>query len=153
MYIYIYVENALCHLKRTYSTTFRVLCQANSIMLGWEVQYMSSNMEISTALTTCSIVFAIWFILEVLVRLRVVGVIPFFCNDDHLWNICDLGLVAVSIVELILLFAGNAKTPFSTIKATLKLINHLILVMLLFPFWNHVTNIGSKNIFKYDYKQ
>ncbi|CAE7397220.1 SCN8A [Symbiodinium natans] len=90
---------------------------ANSIMLGWEVQYMSSNMEISTALTTCSIVFAIWFILEVLVRLRVVGVIPFFCNDDHLWNICDLGLVAVSIVELILLFAGNAKTPFSTIKA------------------------------------
>ncbi|CAE7764128.1 Scn8a [Symbiodinium sp. CCMP2592] len=90
---------------------------ANSILLGWEVQFMSSNLQISTLLTTFSIVFALWFILEVLVRLRVIGAGPFFCNDDHLWNICDLCLVGVSIVELILLFAGNAKTPFSTIKA------------------------------------
>ncbi|OLP93558.1 Voltage-dependent P/Q-type calcium channel subunit alpha-1A [Symbiodinium microadriaticum] len=93
------------------------LTSANSVLLGWEVQFMSSNLQISTLLTTFSIVFALWFILEVLVRLRVVGAGPFFCNDDHLWNICDLCLVGVSIVELILLFAGNAKTPFSTIKA------------------------------------
>ena len=92
-------------------------CEANSILLGWEVQFMSSNLQISTLLTTFSIVFALWFILEVLVRLRVGGAGPFVCNDDHLWNICDLCLVGVSIVELILLFAGNAKTPFSTIKA------------------------------------
>ena len=86
-------------------------------MLGWEVQFMSSNLEISAMLTTCSIVFAVWFVLEVLVRLRVIGFCPFFCNDDNVWNICDLGLVGVSIVELSLIFAGNAKTGLSTIKA------------------------------------
>ena len=92
--------------------------QANSIMLGWEVHHMSSNLEISAGLTTFSIIFAFWFIVEVLVRLRVVGFCSFFCNDDYIWNMCDLGLVCVSIVELFLLFAGTSKTPFSSIKAT-----------------------------------
>ncbi|CAJ1401229.1 unnamed protein product [Effrenium voratum] len=91
---------------------------ANSLALGVEVQYSSQNSANSAVLMGFSLFFANWFILEVIIRMRVVGIGPFFCDDDRVWNLFDLALAFVSVFELsMVVFGSNAKSSFSSIKA------------------------------------
>ncbi|CAK9091399.1 Sodium channel protein type 4 subunit alpha (SkM1) (Sodium channel protein skeletal muscle subunit alpha) (Sodium channel protein type IV subunit alpha) (Voltage-gated sodium channel subunit alpha Nav1.4) [Durusdinium trenchii] len=109
------------------------LILANSIVLGLEVEYQASHVDPSPALTILSLLFANWFIIEVIIRVRVAGIVPYFCNEEWMWNWTDLILVLVSIIELAFVAfgdSGNAKSPVSSLRA-IKIIRVVRLFRLL----------------------
>ena len=63
-----------------------------------------------------SVLFGAWFIFEVLVRMCHAGPLQFFINESRWWNICDLFLMGVSILDICLLLLVGASTSLSSLK-------------------------------------
>lgn len=93
----------------------------NSVVMGLEVAHLASHMSPSQPLQIISLLFTNWFILEVIIRLRVTGIREFFTKDNWMWNWCDLSLVFISIFELGYTSFGTSSTsgrsPLSTLRA------------------------------------
>lgn len=92
----------------------------NSVVMGLEVAHLASHMSPSQPLQIISLLFTNWFILEVIIRIRVTGIRNFFTKHEWMWNLCDLVLVFISIVELGYTSFGTSSTsrsPLSTLRA------------------------------------
>eukprot|EP00438_Fugacium_kawagutii_P013362 Skav216468 [mRNA] locus=scaffold1123:43149:56597:+ [translate_table: standard] len=83
---------------------------ANSLILGLEVAHLSTNVDPSQGLRIISLLFTNWFILEVIIRMRVSGVKGFFTGEEKAGGVTDL-LNSLAKADKIMV------SPVSTIKA------------------------------------
>mmetsp|Transcript_118147 Transcript_118147/g.214876 ORF Transcript_118147/g.214876 Transcript_118147/m.214876 type:complete len:675 (-) Transcript_118147:38-2062(-) len=95
------------------STKFEMWCSLmillNAALLGWQTQYRALPENDGASLPWLQVmqtVFTIWFALEVIVRLYAWR-LNFFLNKDCKWNIFDLTVVTISVIELILQASNN----------------------------------------------
>ncbi|CAE7697803.1 Cacna1e, partial [Symbiodinium pilosum] len=123
-----------------FEATAAFLIAVNSIVLGLEVQYTSANQDSSLPYMTSSIIFGIWFIFEVLVRLYHAGLIQFFINESRWWNIVDFLLMGVSILDIVLLLLGDSSTSLSSLKV-LKMIR-VVRLFRVFRFFQQLTTLA-----------
>jgi len=70
---------------------------------NWELSHIGEPRPVSTHIVEISL--ACFYVLEVTLRL-IVHRWYFFCNGDMTWNILDLSLVSINVVELILQRTG-----------------------------------------------
>ncbi|CAJ1409644.1 unnamed protein product [Effrenium voratum] len=116
------------------------LIAVNSVLMGFEVQYTSSSSEPSPVFLAGSIFFGVWFIVEVAIRFQANGFYTFFTSEDRWWNICDLFLVGVSVLDVILLLVGFASTALSSIRV-LKMIR-VVRLFRVFRFFRQLATLA-----------
>ena len=114
--------------------------EVNSVLLGLEVQYTSSNLQPNLSFMLGSVLFGVWFIFEVFVRMYHAGPIQFFMNDSRWWNICDLFLMGVSVLDICLLLLGGASTSLSSLKI-LKMIR-VVRLFRVFRFFQQLATLA-----------
>jgi len=113
-----------------------------SIILGLEVEHLAHNADPSQALLILNLLMTNWFVLEVIIRMRVAGVWEFFSNDQWMWNWTDTLLVIISIFELALTSFGSAggRSPLTSLKA-IKIIR-VVRLFRLFRFFPQLARLA-----------
>jgi len=123
-----------------FEATAAALIAVNSVLLGLEVQYTSSNLQPNLSFMLGSVLFGVWFIFEVFVRMYHAGPVQFFMNDSRWWNICDLFLMGVSVLDICLLLLGGASTSLSSLKI-LKMIR-VVRLFRVFRFFQQLATLA-----------
>lgn len=113
-----------------------------SIILGLEVEHLAHNAEPSQALLILNLLMTNWFVLEVIIRMRVAGVWEFFTNDQWMWNWTDMLLVIISIFELAVTSFGSSggRSPLTSLKA-IKIIR-VVRLFRLFRFFPQLARLA-----------
>eukprot|EP00929_Paragymnodinium_shiwhaense_P083788 TRINITY_DN44758_c0_g1_i1.p1 TRINITY_DN44758_c0_g1~~TRINITY_DN44758_c0_g1_i1.p1 ORF type:complete len:661 (+),score=102.15 TRINITY_DN44758_c0_g1_i1:238-2220(+) len=110
---------------------FDALCAAmillNSLLIGVSTEYLTTHDEeapwMSTAGDTCSG----FFLLELILRLRISGCQFFLSPEDRNWNTFDFVLVMLSVIDFVMARVGGG---VGSVGSTLKTIKMLRIVRL-----------------------
>jgi len=107
-----------------------------------EVEHLAHNADPSQALLILNLLMTNWFVLEVIIRMRVAGVWEFFTNDQWMWNWTDTLLVVISIFELAVTSFGSAggRSPLTSLKA-IKIIR-VVRLFRLFRFFPQLARLA-----------
>ncbi|CAE7486069.1 CAC [Symbiodinium natans] len=80
---------------------FLIVCHA--ILLGAQIEWEASNLGSSppNSIFFLHFAFTFLFFVEIVLRMATIGVVKFFTASEYAWNIFDLLMVSLSIVELL----------------------------------------------------
>ncbi|CAK9103305.1 unnamed protein product [Durusdinium trenchii] len=87
-----------------FSPLITLLILVNVILLGIEVDVsaITTLEDMPTWFGTANAIFVAIFVLEILLKLIVLGCKDFWCGEDRMWNAFDFGIVAISVADVIL---------------------------------------------------
>ena len=99
-----------------FESFFATVLVSNAIFLGIQTQWTSLHMQDSlpTAFLVLQMVYAMLFILEILLRLAAWGPRGFFCAADWPWHLLDVLVSATAVLDLVAVVAGIEAKPSSS---------------------------------------
>ncbi|CAJ1379027.1 unnamed protein product [Effrenium voratum] len=124
-----------------FETVAAFMILANSFLLGIEAQYLSTQLSSSATLIAFSVLFSVWFMVEVLIRLKALGVHVYFLGEDKAWNLCDVMLVIISIVDISMIASGDASTSLSVLKMVKML--RVVRLFRIFRFFRQLATLAA----------
>eukprot|EP00440_Ansanella_granifera_P065247 gb/GFBE01070756.1/.p1 GENE.gb/GFBE01070756.1/~~gb/GFBE01070756.1/.p1 ORF type:complete len:541 (+),score=98.37 gb/GFBE01070756.1/:1-1623(+) len=111
----------------------------SSLAIGAEVQLMSHTVKEIDAFVVLDMLFTVFFAFECLLRLIAFGK-RFFLRDDRNWNIFDMLLVTISLLDLIL---GATVLEDANLQAKPLKMLRILRVIRVFRFFRQLSNLAA----------
>jgi len=79
----------------------------NTFVISLEAAYVQHD-EMKHFFSTVELLFTVVYVAEITIRLREMGIQPFFCGSDCAWNWFDFSITATGVMDTILAYVGFA---------------------------------------------
>ncbi|CAE7556720.1 CAC [Symbiodinium necroappetens] len=99
-----------------FESFFAGVLVSNAIFLGVQTQWTSQHLQedLPGVFLTLQMIYAVLFILEILLRLAAWGPLGFFCATDWAWHLLDILVSATAVLDLAAVVAGIEAKPSSS---------------------------------------
>ena len=99
-----------------FESFFAGVLVSNAIFLGVQTQWTSLHLQedLPGVFLTLQMIYAVLFILEILLRLAAWGPLGFFCATDWAWHLLDILVSATAVLDLAAVVAGIEAKPSSS---------------------------------------
>mmetsp|Transcript_30887 Transcript_30887/g.57927 ORF Transcript_30887/g.57927 Transcript_30887/m.57927 type:complete len:385 (+) Transcript_30887:3-1157(+) len=125
-----------------FDTIAAVMIITNSIFMGWETEALTTNVSMPELLEVMMLICNIYFFLEITMRLCALRG-GFFTEESRNWNLFDLGLVLLSMVDTFLLYTREGLSAANVVAGvkTLKMLR-IIRVFRVFRFSSALARVA-----------
>lgn len=125
-----------------FDTVAAVMIIVNSILMGWETEALTTNISMPESLEIMMILCSVYFCLEILMRLAGLRT-GFFVEESRNWNLFDLGLVLLSLVDTFILYQQDGLSATNVVAGvkTLKMLR-IIRVFRVFRFSSALSRVA-----------
>lgn len=117
--------------SRFFEVASMVAIIANAMFMGIEIHFsmsylLSNGIEANRPHTPyIELMFSVWFGIEVILRLVVLGWKTFFSGQERWWNIFDFSLAVHALVEICIDFSGNGNLSHLRILRLVRMVKLL----------------------------
>lgn len=90
-------------LSQTFTTLCGIMIMANSLLMGFEIEYMAHHFDTNPTFVSIQTGLNVWYTVELFLRVVYHGRTFFTAGQgEWRWNVMDLALVSTSMVDLVL---------------------------------------------------